>query len=113
MSSAYDTLSAWARRTTTTFAELLGGSGDREERESQADAQHIYRLKNWPHLPNGQKTAAIYRTLSVMSHRPVNRRWILTSSKLRPEQLDRLLSSLVEQGALEIIDRSKFSGPTV
>lgn len=113
MSSAYDTLSAWARRTTTTFAELLGGGSEREEREPQADAQRIYRLKNWPHLPNGQKTAAIYRTLSVMSHRPVNRRWILTSSKLRPEQVDRLLSSLIEQGAVEIIDGSKFSGPAV
>jgi hypothetical protein len=113
MSSAYDTLSAWARRTTTTFAELLAGRSEREEREPQAGADAIYRLRNWPHLPNGQKTAAIYRTLSVMSHRPVNRRWILVSTKLRPEQVDRLLTSLIEQGAVEIIDRAQLSGPAV
>lgn len=68
----------------------------------------IYRLKYWPELPAASKTANIFRTLSVMSHRPVNRAWILATSKLRASQVDRLLKSLIDKGAIEVIDSSKY-----
>lgn len=109
MPSVYDTLSAWARRTTTSFADLITSGFDREEAQAPEGSGQIYRLKHWPHLPSGQKTADIYRTLSVMSNRPVNRRWILASSRMRPEQVDRLLERLVAEGAVEVIDSSRFN----
>jgi hypothetical protein len=109
MSSAYDTLSAWARRTTTSFADLLTSSFDREDNSQSGAGELIYRLRQWPLLPESQKTADIYRTLSVMSHRPVNRRWILASSRMKPQQVDRLLEQLVRQGAVEVVDTSRFA----
>jgi hypothetical protein len=109
MPSVYDTLTAWARRTTTSFAELITSGFDREDGQAPEGGGEIYRLKHWPHLPSGQKTADIYRTLSVMSNRPVNRRWILASSRMRPEQVDKLLERLVAEGAVEVIDSSRFT----
>jgi hypothetical protein len=108
MPSVYDTLSAWARRTTTSFAELVSSGFDKEETTRPGDSELIYRLKQWPMLPDAQKTADVYRALSVMSHRPVNRRWILASSRLTPKQVDRLLEQLVRQGAVEVVDTSGF-----
>lgn len=109
MPSVYDTLSAWARRTTTSFAELVSSGFDKED-STQTDVSElmIYRLRQWPVLPDSQKTADVYRTLSVMSNRPVNRRWILASSRLKPQQVDRLLQQLVRQGAVEVVDTSSF-----
>jgi hypothetical protein len=72
----------------------------------------IYRLTSWPELPAIERTADIWRTLSVMSNRPINRRWILLNSKLSLEQVDELLRSLVAEGAVEVIDGSKFSAAT-
>ena len=69
----------------------------------------IYRLKHWPQLPAGSENACVWRTLSVMSTRPVNRNWILMSSSLRPRQVDRLLRDLVAQGAVEVIDPAGFA----
>jgi hypothetical protein len=69
----------------------------------------IYRLKRWPNLPYGHKTADVMRTLSVMSNRPVNRHWILSTSKLRPAEVDRLLRRLKADDALEVIDSRKFA----
>ena len=68
----------------------------------------IYRLKSWPELPSFIKTAGLLRTLSVMSQRPVNRRWILATSKMRSSQVDHLLRRLVKEGAVEVIDGSCF-----
>jgi hypothetical protein len=45
----------------------------------------------------------------MMSTRPINRGWILSHSKLRAEQVDRLLQRLVGEGAVEVIDGAKFS----
>jgi hypothetical protein len=104
----FDTLSAWARRTTTSFAELLVVA-ERDTVSSTLPGEHIYKLKQWPVLSRSQQTADVYRTLSVMSHRPVNRRWILASSRLKPQQVDRLLQRLIEQDAVEVIDASKFA----
>jgi len=107
MTSMYDVLSAWARRTTTSFAELWVQS-ERSDSEAPAPGERIYRLKHWPSLPSALRTADIYRTLSVMSSRRVNRRWILASSRMKPEQVDQLLQRLVQQGAVEVIDTSSF-----
>lgn len=70
----------------------------------------IYRMKAWPRLPESGRTAEIYRMLSVMSNRPVNRHWLLSRARMDVQQLDALLGRLVEEGALEVIDPSRFAG---
>lgn len=107
MPSVYDTIYSWARKTTTSFAELRFVSSERDDMENEGDGL-IYRLKHWPELPASSRTADVFRALSVMSTRPVNRHWILTHSKLRPEQVDRLLQRLVDENAVETIDGSKY-----
>ncbi|MDB5947128.1 MAG: hypothetical protein JWQ33_2154 [Ramlibacter sp.] len=72
----------------------------------------IYRLRHWPQIPSASKTADIYRTLSVMSNRPVNRRWILNNSSLDARAVDHLLRRLVEQGAVEVIDARGYGPDT-
>jgi len=109
--SVYDTLSRLARRTTTGFASLLSPfAAAIPVSDPGGGGELIYRLKHWPDLPPSLKTADIFRTLSVMSSRPVNRHWILSTSKLRPDQVDQLLTSLRFQEAVEVIDSSKFKG---
>ena len=107
MPSVYDTLYQWARKTTTSFAELRFVSSERDDLDSDASGL-IYRLKHWPDLPRNSRTADIFRALSVMSHRPVNRHWILANTKLRPQEVDSLLQRLVDEDAVEVIDGSKF-----
>ena len=70
----------------------------------------ICRLKAWPQLPEDGRTAEIYRMLSVMSSQPVNRQWLLARCRMAPQQLDRLLGQLVQDGALEVIDPARFAG---
>ncbi len=70
----------------------------------------IYRLKHWPRLRSVSKTAGIYRALSMMSTRPVNRRWILNNSGMAASDVDGLLRRLVAEGAVEVIDSTQF-GP--
>jgi hypothetical protein len=72
-------------------------------------AHLIYRLKAWPSLPEAGRTAEIYRMLSVMSSQPVNRQWLLSRCTMAPRQLDALLSRLMDEGALEVIDPSGFA----
>jgi hypothetical protein len=108
MPSVYDTLYKWARRTTTSFAELRFVSSERGQDMEQDGSDLIYRLKHWPDLPSQVRTADVLRALSVMSNRPVNRHWILSNSKLQARDVDRLLARLVEQDAVEVIDGSKF-----
>lgn len=105
MASVYNNLSNWARRTTTSFGELL--SLPAQETEDDDDGL-TYRLKHWPDLPCEARTAPVLRTLSVMSHRAVNRRWILVTSKLKASEVDRLLQRLVKQDAVFITDISQF-----
>jgi hypothetical protein len=109
MPSVYDTLYSWARRTSTSFAELRFVASEREQLEQDGDGL-IYRLRHWPELPASSRTAHVYRTLSMMSTRPVNRHWLLSHSKLPAQQVDRLLQRLVADGAVEVIDTSNF-GP--
>ena len=71
----------------------------------------IYRLRRWPKLPAASMKTDVTRTLSVMSTRPVNRRWILNNSSLREHEVDSMLRHLVDQGAVEVTDASRF-GPS-
>lgn len=100
------TIREWAQKTTTGFGELRLLFSDREE--DNVAGGLIYKLKRWPHLPDFMRTADVLRTLSVMSSRPVNRNWILMQSQLKAEQVDTLLQRLVDQGAVEVIDGSRF-----
>ena len=69
----------------------------------------IFRLKSWPSLPEAGRTAETYRMLSVMSNQPVNRKWLLARFGMAPQRLDRLLTQLVADGALEVIDPARFA----
>jgi hypothetical protein len=109
MASVYGTLFHWARRTTTSFAEFVVSGFDRTPPGRDAGDSLVYRLKQWPDLMPSQKSADVLRTLSVMSHRPVNRAWILSTSRLKPEQVDSLLASLERQDAVEVTDTSRFT----
>ncbi|HSV34128.1 MAG TPA: hypothetical protein VLI46_01165 [Ramlibacter sp.] len=108
MPSVYDTLYKWARKTTTSFAELCFVSSRRDDLVLPGDG-HIYRLKHWPDLPSSCRTAKVFRALSVMSQRPVNRHWILSNSKLPTDQVDWLLRRLVNEGAVDVIDAAKYA----
>ena len=108
MPSTYDTLSSWARRASSSFAEL--GLDTREAKSRSANRGLIYRLKHWPTLPESCRTAHIFQTLSLMSNRPVNREWILTHTRLNANQVDRLLQRLVDEDAVDVVDASAF-GP--
>ena len=70
----------------------------------------IFRLKAWPQLGDSERTAEIYRILSVMSSQPVNRQWLRARCTMAPQDLDKLLRQLVAQGALEVIDPARFAG---
>jgi hypothetical protein len=107
MTSVYGAISRWASKATTSFAELRAAPSQPDEADA-GDAL-IYRLKQWPELPAQVRTAGVLRTLSMMSHRPVNRRWIATHSKLQARDVDRFLARLVAQGALHVIDSSRFA----
>jgi hypothetical protein len=110
MTSVYDTLYNWARKTSTSFGELRYVISQRDEHSGLDGDGLIYRLKHWPDLPRAHRTAGVFRALSVMSNRPVNRPWILRHAKLRPADVDRLLARLIEDGAVEVIDSSRW-GP--
>ncbi|MES2939713.1 MAG: hypothetical protein V4864_18665 [Pseudomonadota bacterium] len=110
MQTVYASLRTWAHRTSTSFAELWAHSdAPPPDTEPAARDGLVYRLKHWPDLPPAGKTADVYRVLSVMSNRPVNRHWILTTCRLAPRQVDALLRWLVRQGAVEVIDISGYA----
>lgn len=108
MPSVYDTLYKWARKTTS-FAELHFVSSQRDDEMDNDNDGLIYRLRQWPDLPPSKRTADVYRALSVMSNRPVNRHWILSNTKMRAPQVDALLQRLVDEGAVDVVDASKFT----
>ena len=107
--SAYDTLYKWARRTTTSFTELCSLALPHEDTQPGGDTK-VYRLKQWPELPARHRTADVYKALSLMSNRPINRTWFLRHSRMKAKVLDALLDSLVAQGAVEVVDISAFRG---
>jgi hypothetical protein len=104
--SFYDTFFGWARKRTTSLAELRFVS-ERGPMEHEGDGL-IYRLRHWPVLPAGRTTADVLRTLSLMSNQPVNRHWLLRHSQLPARQIDQMLQWLVKEGAVEVIDPSKY-----
>jgi hypothetical protein len=107
MPSAVDRLCAWARQTFSSLFQFRR-TGDAAKEPERAPDSLIYRLRRWPKLPSASMNTDIYRTLSVMSSRPVNRRWILNNSSLRAHEVDTMLRRLVEQGAVDVTDASKF-----
>lgn len=111
MPNVCGTLYEWARKTSTSLGELRFVASQRDESDDNSGSL-IYRLRYWPELPIAERTADVFRVLSVMSTRPINRGWILAHSKLRAERLDRLLQRLVGEGAVEVIDADKSAaGP--
>lgn len=108
MPSVYDTVFQWAMRQRTSFVEMCLPSSERGIVDL-VDSKLVYRLKHWPELPSRIRTADVLRALSVMSNRPINRRWILQHSKLRAEDVDSLLARLIAQDAVEVIDGSGFA----
>jgi hypothetical protein len=107
--------------TFVSLRRLLGGSrlaadgqSFQETRPAPAarsrSADLIFRLKAWPQLDDAERTAEIYRILSVMSSQPVNRQWLAARCTMAPQALDKLLGQLVAQGALEVIDPARFAG---
>jgi hypothetical protein len=108
--SPFDNFLSWARERTTFFAELRFVPSERSPVKHEGDGL-IYRLRHWPELPAANKTADVLRTLSVMSNQPVNRHWLLGHSKLPARQLDQLLQWLVNEGAVDVIDASKYEQP--
>lgn len=101
-----DPLSRLARQTFTFLSRSIRRGTDTR---TAAD-QLVYRLKRWPQLPSHGMSTDIYRTLSVMSTRPVNRRWILGNSSMKLQEVDGLLRRLVEMDAVEVTDCAKY-GP--
>lgn len=106
MTSAVDRLVRWARQLVAPSdpfpATVLIDS----------DADHdllIYRLRRWPQLPSSTMSTHVSRALSVMSTRPVNRRWILNNSALQAHEVDSMLRCLVEQDAVEVTDAGKYA----
>lgn len=106
--SVYDALSRWARRTTSSFAELRFLAPHREEPQANGEPL-VYRLKHWPDLPPAHRTANVYRALSVMSSRPVNRQWVVGHSRMQAQQFDSLVELLVAQDAVEVFDVSRYA----
>ena len=102
-------LFSWIRKTRSLFAALCSLPFQSRD-EKPAGEGLIYRLKYWPNLPQASRTAEVLRVLSVMSHRPVNRRWILAHTRLATDRIDTLLKDLVGRGAVEVIDPSRFDG---
>lgn len=106
--SAYDTLYRWARRTTTSFADLRFAISGYPSEFADAGDTLVYRLKQWPELPQRHRTANVYRALSLMSSRPVSRNWFVRHSRMKAKEIDGLLDRLVMQGAVEVVDVSRY-----
>ena len=106
MTSAVERLFRWAGQVFTTSSDPFLPT---EVLEASEDADTlIYRLRRWPKLPSASMNTDVSRTLSVMSTRPVNRRWILNNSSLQEREVDSMLRHLVEQDAVEVTDAAKY-----
>lgn len=82
----------WTRR--------LMGRADKLSPNEREEAP-IYFLSGWPELPGRFRTAAVYRVLSTMSVRAVNRHWVASQTYLKDEQLEALLQHLRDQQVLQ------------
>jgi hypothetical protein len=104
----YDTVHRWVRRTSTWFEDLRPMPHVAEGPAPAVGDGLVYKLRQWPDLPSVHRTAAVYRALSVMSNRRVNRRWFVKHSRMKAPHAERLLDTLIRQGAIEIVDVSGF-----
>ncbi|MGE0497902.1 MAG: hypothetical protein AB7I35_10575 [Ramlibacter sp.] len=108
----YQNLRHWVVKTSSSFAGLwVLGEAANEPGPGPVAGELIYRLRRWPALPSDHRTANVYRALSIMSARPVNRRWFLMSTELPEAQADALIQALIDEGDLEVIDPAQFSRP--
>ena len=78
---------------------------------ARAYPARAYRLRSWPELPSGARTAAVYQALSRMTQGPVSLQWFIEQSRLRPRDADELFGWMVGNGQLQIIDLAKFQDP--
>jgi hypothetical protein len=109
MSPLYRQLNLWMRKTASSFAPLLVAPDDALPATASATEGRVYRLRQWPALPSHWRTARIYRVLAVMSQRPVNRHWLVARQGMAPSQTDALISYLVTQDAVDIVDVTAFA----
>ena len=109
MSPLYQHLHQWIRKTASSFAPLLALSGDEAPPAARAGEGCVYRLRQWPALPSRWRTARVYRTLSVMSQRPVNRHWLVAFQGLKPSQADALIAYLMTHDAVDVVDTGTFA----
>lgn len=103
MPSVIDSLRNWM----SSFSELRSAPHNPFETPTGEDAL-VYRLKHWPVLHETHKTAGVYRVLSVMSSRPVNRSFMLAQSRLPPHELESLLHNLKQERAIQVTDISEY-----
>lgn len=108
MSHLYASLHQWIRKTTSSFAELCVTPQDTVLDASMDSHGLIYKLREWPALPDTWRTAPIFRALSVMSQRPVNRHWLIAGPGLAPAQADALILFLVSANAVDVTDTAAF-----
>ena len=106
-------ITEWTRRAASSFGGSHPGMAETTFPETvlatpDLPGDLIYRLKRWPVLPNGLRTAEVLRLLSVMSSRPVRRSWILERTRLDEQRLDLLTERLARQGALDILDPARL-----
>ncbi|ROZ63393.1 hypothetical protein [Ramlibacter sp. WS9] len=107
MPSFRGTMFSWARLAASSSPE---SSGAPTEWDVARNGEGLtYRLRRWPDLPSHDRTADVYRTLSRMSHGPVDRNWMLTHSGLQAERVDALLRLLIAAGAVEVAADPDFN----
>jgi hypothetical protein len=105
MTSVVDRLLRRARQIFTPPPDPFGPT---EIIDTGDDDLLIYRLRRWPKLPSASMSTHVSRALSIMSTRPVNRRWLLNNSSLQAHAVDSMLQHLVEQDAVEVTDARKY-----
>jgi len=68
----------------------------------------VYRLRRWPDLPTTLRKASVYRALSVMSQRPVNRGWLARQAGMEQANIEELMHVLATQDALLVLDTAEY-----
>lgn len=109
MPRLYASLHLWIRKTTSSFAQLCSAPQDTVLDDAADRHGLIYRLREWPALPEAWHTAPVFRALSVMSQRPVNRHWLIARQGMAPAQADALIRYLVTHDAVDVVDATAFT----
>lgn len=109
MTRLYNSLHQWLRKTTSSFALLCATPQDTVLDDTAGCRGLIYRLREWPAvLPEAWHTAPVFRALSVMSQRPVNRHWLVARQGMAPALADALIDYLIAHHAVDIVDATAF-----